>query len=97
MSCSPVVNISSFTLAVGSRQNRLAGAGPAVLEALLFHSVAISGCLEDTLKGQSHSSRLHLDAFARRRYFVATIVRLLEIKAEFVLLDRPCANFLRSH
>ena len=61
------------------------------------HSVAIGWCLENTFKGKSCPGRLHLDAFARERYFVTTIVRFLEIKTELVLLDRPFADFLRSH
>src|SRR6266403_1231993 len=54
-------------------------------------------CLENTFKGQSQSRRLHLDAFARERYFETTIVRFLEIKTELILLDCLSANFLRSH
>lgn len=64
---------------------------------LHFHSIAIGWRLKNTFKGQSQSGRLHLDAFARERYFETTIVRFLEIKTELVLLDCPFANFLRSH
>src|SRR5260370_4437970 len=71
--------------------------GIVVVVVMSFHSVANSWCLENTFKGQSQSGRLHLDALARERNFVTTIIRFLEIKAEFVLLDCPFADFLRSH